>query len=178
MARQPDATTPNAATEATRRWRAANPERAKEWSRQYRERNAEDLKRKQAEWRASHWEHRADYQREWDAQHPGYDREWRAAHPSISEGYKRTRRERFKAAFVKRVRKAVIYQRDQGLCQICGSAVPPDDVHLDHIVPLCRGGTHEPDNVQLVHWRCNRAKGRYLMEEFRELHPNFQPPPA
>jgi 5-methylcytosine-specific restriction endonuclease McrA len=30
---------------------------------------------------------------------------------------------------------------------------------LDHIVPLSRGGTHEPSNVQLAHYGCNSKRG-------------------
>jgi 5-methylcytosine-specific restriction endonuclease McrA len=31
-------------------------------------------------------------------------------------------------------------------------------MQLDHIVPLARGGTHEPRNVQVSHARCNNRK--------------------
>jgi 5-methylcytosine-specific restriction endonuclease McrA len=30
---------------------------------------------------------------------------------------------------------------------------------IDHIVPLARGGTHEPSNVQSAHFICNALKG-------------------
>jgi 5-methylcytosine-specific restriction endonuclease McrA len=30
---------------------------------------------------------------------------------------------------------------------------------IDHILPLARGGTHEPSNVQAAHFGCNAAKG-------------------
>ncbi|NEA63940.1 HNH endonuclease [Streptomyces sp. SID12488] len=29
---------------------------------------------------------------------------------------------------------------------------------LDHIVPLARGGSHEPANVQAAHFLCNNKK--------------------
>lgn len=56
---------------------------------------------------------------------------------------------------------AEIMARDAGRCQLCGRKVaktlPPHPLSptLDHIVPLSRGGAHEPRNVQLAHWRCN-----------------------
>jgi 5-methylcytosine-specific restriction endonuclease McrA len=28
---------------------------------------------------------------------------------------------------------------------------------VDHVVPLCRGGTHELHNLRITHWRCNCA---------------------
>jgi 5-methylcytosine-specific restriction endonuclease McrA len=58
-----------------------------------------------------------------------------------------------------------IYYRDHGVCQICGLPVPYDkspdklwSATIDHIVPLSKGGTHEPDNCQLAHRLCNSVK--------------------
>ena len=68
-------------------------------------------------------------------------------------------------AFVARVRRRDVYERDQWTCQLCGEPVARDEVvphpkapTIDHIVPLARGGTHEPANVQLAHYLCNAIK--------------------
>ena len=37
---------------------------------------------------------------------------------------------------------------------------------VDHIVPISRGGTHWPDNIQLLCSPCNNAKGRKMMAEW------------
>jgi hypothetical protein len=42
--------------------------------------------------------------------------------------------------------------------------VDPSDWHLDHIVPISRGGTHEPANVQVSHPRCNQSKAAKILE--------------
>lgn len=49
-------------------------------------------------------------------------------------------------------------------CYLCSKQLPLmwDQVHLDHIVPLARGGTHTRDNVALVHPSCNIKKGASL----------------
>lgn len=31
--------------------------------------------------------------------------------------------------------------------------------HVDHVVPFANGGTDEPENVRVVCWFCNRARG-------------------
>jgi 5-methylcytosine-specific restriction endonuclease McrA len=56
--------------------------------------------------------------------------------------------------------------RDNGICQICGKKIAtkqraphPYSASLDHIIPLAKGGTHEPKNVRLVHFICNSLKG-------------------
>lgn len=63
------------------------------------------------------------------------------------------------------VRLAEIAARDRNMCHLCGRKVPdvayPDPLSpsLDHVVPLTRGGAHDPANVRLSHLRCNIAKG-------------------
>ena len=59
-----------------------------------------------------------------------------------------------------------IYKRDRWKCGICGLRVNkklkhphPYSASLDHIVPLSKGGSHTPSNVQLAHLRCNLSKG-------------------
>ena len=57
-------------------------------------------------------------------------------------------------------------ERDGTDCGICGQAVDMtlrrsdglDCPSVDHIVPRSHGGSHDPDNLQLAHLRCNMAK--------------------
>jgi 5-methylcytosine-specific restriction endonuclease McrA len=58
-----------------------------------------------------------------------------------------------------------LYERDEGICALCGEWVDPsllwpdlESQSLDHIEPLVRGGTHTWDNVQLAHLGCNIKK--------------------
>jgi 5-methylcytosine-specific restriction endonuclease McrA len=53
----------------------------------------------------------------------------------------------------------VVLERDDGVCGICGDDVDPMDFHVDHIVPLARGGPHIYANVQVAHPACNMRKG-------------------
>jgi hypothetical protein len=75
------------------------------------------------------------------------------------------RRARKREAFVAPVWRERIYERDGWRCQLCGKKVKrnaevPHQLApvLDHIIPLARGGTHEPANVQCAHYRCNYMK--------------------
>ena len=59
-----------------------------------------------------------------------------------------------------------IYQRDRWVCQLCLTEVDstlkapnPMRASLDHVIPLSRGGTHNSDNVQLAHYKCNVSRG-------------------
>ena len=60
-----------------------------------------------------------------------------------------------------------IRRRDGWTCQACGVATPrealktgrPDAPELGHIIPLARGGFHQPGNLWLLCLSCNRSKG-------------------
>lgn len=61
---------------------------------------------------------------------------------------------------------AEIVARDRSVCGICRERVDlalewPDPLSksIDHIVPVSRGGAHDPSNCQLAHLRCNISKG-------------------
>lgn len=52
------------------------------------------------------------------------------------------------------------YQQQGGICPLCGKSMHPlDNLHLDHIHPVARGGLHVGWNLQLTHSLCNLAKG-------------------
>ena len=46
-----------------------------------------------------------------------------------------------------------------GMCQICFKPFDLFGIHIDHIIPLARGGTHTYDNLQATHAFCNMSKG-------------------
>lgn len=60
-----------------------------------------------------------------------------------------------------------IYDRDQGICYLCGNTTYKEYENLpmnqratiDHIIPLSKGGAHTFDNVRIACWRCNLVKG-------------------
>lgn len=62
--------------------------------------------------------------------------------------------------------KREIFERDGWICGICDDPVDrameypdPMSVSLDHIIPLSKGGSHTPENVQCAHLDCNLRKG-------------------
>jgi hypothetical protein len=48
-----------------------------------------------------------------------------------------------------------ILRRDGGKCGYCGST---DNLEVDHIIPLSKGGSHSEDNFQTLCRPCNRKK--------------------
>ena len=64
-----------------------------------------------------------------------------------------------------------IFDRDGYECHICGEMTDPTAPHvmgqpgweryphLDHVIPISKGGTNTPDNVKVAHAECNLLKG-------------------
>lgn len=57
-------------------------------------------------------------------------------------------------------------RRDGDNCHLCGLHVPatarkphPLAAEVDHVLPISRGGIHDPENLALAHKTCNIAKG-------------------
>lgn len=57
--------------------------------------------------------------------------------------------------YVSETTKKIVYARDGGVCQCCGSNC---DLEYDHITPYSCGGSGEPSNIQLLCQPCNRSK--------------------
>ncbi|EKD43052.1 MAG: hypothetical protein ACD_72C00479G0003 [uncultured bacterium] len=51
-----------------------------------------------------------------------------------------------------------ILQRDGSRCVICGKTTKDDILVVDHIVPVVRGGTNSPNNLQTLCRACNHGK--------------------
>jgi len=94
-------------------------------------------------------------------------RAWRKANPEkVFEMYAKRRALAGGSTRVEPVVRQAIYDRDKGLCGICGQPVERSKMTLDHIVPLVRGGPHTPENLQTAHRFCNCRKWAKTMEEF------------
>jgi 5-methylcytosine-specific restriction endonuclease McrA len=65
----------------------------------------------------------------------------------------------------KLLRQAVI-ARDGLVCVYCEAALHQNAVHLDHKVPISRGGKHTVSNLCVSCAPCNHAKGTMTPEEF------------
>lgn len=59
-----------------------------------------------------------------------------------------------------------IKERDNYTCQICGKYMPDEvGLHIDHIVPVAKGGKTVPSNLQVLCSKCNSSKGAKLVDE-------------
>jgi len=102
----------------------------------------------------------------------GYQQETREWDDRMRDAYHRRRAREREAATGEPVLRTKIAERDQWTCHLCLLAVDPEleypakmSASLDHVIPLSRGGSHDPSNVKLAHLTCNMSKGDRLLEE-------------
>ena len=82
----------------------------------------------------------------------------------VAIGYECTRREYHsknqRKLMTPSLRKQIM-ERDGYRCQMCGKFMPDQvGLHIDHIVPVAKGGKTVPSNLQVLCSRCNGSKGK------------------
>lgn len=88
---------------------------------------------------------------------------YRDSNPVTARLWTQARRKRVRDATVigEKIREVDIQNWESKVCGICAEPIQ-GKFHLDHIIPLFRGGLHTASNLQLAHPRCNLSKGHRL----------------
>jgi 5-methylcytosine-specific restriction endonuclease McrA len=190
--------TPERNRELCRKWRSANIESAREADRaRYPSRREERLVRGQRDWASMTPEQRAakaDAVREWKAANPGrvkamWERTYAKHQPKHTARARRWRHKNPEATAASRDRRRARavgapgdYTKDdvrhllktQGrVCRYCDGQLTK--FHVDHFIPLARGGSNGPENLVLACPSCNCSKGAKLPWEW--MPERFPPPP-
>lgn len=130
----------------------------------YREANRERLQQYYAEYYSAHHEEELKRSRKYDATHREARRKstsgWQKANPEKHRDKQQRRRARksgasgtYTTADIEAIRKA------QGnRCYLCGKSLK-SGYHVDHFIPLSKGGTNDPGNLRLACPKCNLSKG-------------------
>lgn len=152
------------ACKLARAWRAAHPEEAKARCRLHRARNpthTRELRRRQmARWRAKHLVEHRTRSRRWQPDNPDRVRQQQARRKARKLG--------LSTAPVTGEFLALLLERQSGCCHYCREPLRASkrQRHLDHRIPLSRGGAHTPDNLCWACQSCNLRKGALTEAEF------------
>lgn len=173
-----------AARQKQRDYLKANPERAREYSRRNYERHrearnaynraywaehSEELKAKNRAWYADNHEHMRAYELGRRDSRKEYKREYNLAYYKTERGknsmkaYRHRRRAKIRSgrcigADLTTIRAAQTDKLGRLICWACGKPIT-DKPHLDHWIPLEKGGAHDAGNLHYMHAKCNLSKG-------------------
>jgi len=140
------------------------------YANRYRVENVEAVKASQAAWRERNREKARDASRQWRRDNPERLRaavvDWLKRNPGKSAQYTENYRAKKIAAWVEDVEFSAVLMEHGSWCYLCESPIHADqDIHLDHVVPLSRGGEHSYANVRPTHSTCNLIKSNQLLSE-------------
>ena len=178
---------PEAGRERTSRWVAAhreehnarsrdlyaqNPDRGRAYAKKWRENNPKKALACEAAQRVKHHDRILEYGRAYYRDHPERRQEsasrWRKAHPyetwsdeakAAMVAQTRNRRARLQGAPGRHTAADVAAQleRQRGYCYWCGCAVG-NGYHVDHVIPLSKGGSNDASNLVISCPHCNTSK--------------------
>lgn len=93
-----------------------------------------------------------------------YRKKYNNEKPYVKRNSEAKRRASKKTTNVENIDIREIIKRDGTICWLCLKNCPPDNITLDHIVPLSRGGSHTYENIALAHRECNSKKFVNIVE--------------
>lgn len=161
------------------RYRENNKERIAETGRIWRENNKERITETIRLWNENNKEHIIETGRVYRAENSERCAEqrrlWRLNNPEMVRASRRRRRALIAGAEGTHSPKDIvfIYDNQNGLCYYCLRDVS-NGYHVDHKMPLSRGGTDWPDNICLACSDCNDLKGSKTPEEFEEYKASIE----
>jgi 5-methylcytosine-specific restriction endonuclease McrA len=150
-----------------------------ESNRKYNSTHPEKVREAKKKWRLAHPGYHSAYGKKWN--HLNRDkqrealREWRRLNPEKArEQYRRNsrthaqrkRRATVKASSPRECLAKIARLLRERFCHWCCVRLTPDTIEIDHVVPLSRGGKHEPDNFVAACCWCNRSKHNKLIGEW------------
>lgn len=71
-----------------------------------------------------------------------------------------------------------MYERQEGSCFYCGAYMRKENVTIEHILPISRGGAHEAANLALCCRPCNSSKNNKTLEEYKVWLKQVGKPPV
>lgn len=166
--------------ELNRQYRRANPERYRAYDR---ERNKSEKRmvydrqrRKVVEKLNTRPFQKAEYNKRYRERNRdallAYVKEWRERNRErckalyrIAAGRRRARIAN--APIIEPINRDAIIERDNSICYLCGDSLSatPELIHIDHVIPLSRDGSHAEFNMAVACGDCNLRKGTKLPGE-------------
>lgn len=161
-------------TEKVREYERANAETILAKKRAYYQANKEAFRTRKKAWRARNAEHLSNYNREYLAAHRdeimAQMRTRRRANPYVhrNSNHKYRANKKGNGGSVTNQELDALSLAQAGVCAYCEFQYHPDELTIDHIIPLDQGGRHEIKNICLACGVCNFSKGNRTPEQWTD----------
>ena len=159
-----------------------DPEKERAYHVEYRAANREEKRAYAANYYAAHREERANYRAANRETRRAYAANWYAAHREQVRAYAANSRAKRRgapqcdhASCLALGATQLAWQTNDHVCWICGTPVWQGvNLHMDHVLPVSKGGPHCADNLRPACAVCNLRKHAKLPEELPA--PNWRAP--
>lgn len=144
-------------------WRAENPDAAKQIQKRsyekHREKRRAKARDKYAEDPTYDKERAVGYRRSNRKKLAEQSKQWRKDNPELVRTYDRNKKIKRRGAEGRHTQADVasVMERQKFKCAECSASVR-NSYHVDHIMPLSKGGTNWPSNLQILCPACNMEK--------------------
>ncbi len=158
-------------------YREKNKEKRALQNKKWRDKNKEYLAKKQREYRRNNKEKHAEYEKERDRPDSyrknfnEYKKEWNKKNPEKRQAYYQKRRSLLNDNNTLTAYDIINQRRKQdGFCYYCKKKLDNNGLgHIDHKIPLSKGGHNSKENIVISCCSCNLRKAQKTDDEYFDI---------
>lgn len=143
-------------------------DRMREYNKTYYKENYDVFEKNRIKLKQRKPEYSLEYGRLWRSRNPNYSNEYRKMNLSKYRAYNAKRRAAIKEAggFYSDMDISEMFEQQEGICHGCKGSLDILGYHVDHKIPLDKGGSNWPENLQLLCPTCNLKKSNKDYEDW------------
>ena len=169
---------------AVHKWQKNNQEKLKMVAKEYYIKHKKEIKKRYKK----HKIEKLEYLKKWKVNHPGYDKKWKRDNPEKRKAINKKYNQSFKgklyakqqkakrsvgkpAKIIKQIVQENIFKYGTVTCEKCERRCF-DNYQIDHIIPICKGGNNDRNNLQVLCAKCNQEKHVKIADYRQDIEGN------
>ena len=162
------------AIDYSKQWSSEHYDRVLAYNREWRKANREKIYRYNENWKRNHRSAHLSSRRRRYILHADARcqeaRKWRRANPDKVRIQWKVRQSRLRSAIGNHTPQDIrdLYEEQEGRCAYCGITLH-NEYHVDHTIPISRGGSNNPSDLALTCPFCNLSKKDKTVAEWQKV---------